>query len=488
MELKNISPLFIISIAILSLFLIAFITVPYNLADFTDVKDYSDTAKFFAGEYKAKIRTSHSLLYGLMLTPYVKLTNNFFLLKFASAIWLSLLILSIYHISGKNKKTLYLILACPLIWYMSPWLSPLPLVSLLFLWAYYYIKKFDSEEKFKHLFYSGLLIGLASALWDTAFYVSFIFLLAFTYDKKLHYSILFFIAVFIGMIPNLIVNQMAFGFPLYSLAKHFLAVMAFAIYNGAYEQGYSNPSFKSFFIILLFIPFYFYIFFKKNNFIRYSKEVIFISLTFLFTLTNPQLRLIILFTPIIILLLGKELNNKQLKKQVFIFILLSLLTLSIYIVQISYDTNARSIEKVLGQFPDIEFYNPPQYLLIKSDLDEIALDYTDQVFVVGNTNDDYGGLAHLYWGNKIKEFISIEDYNLFLLNSTTIASKKISSNSLPEFRREIWFEVGLGKNSNDPTDYEFIRYGISTSEDLALQDFKFKKKYRVLSVFEKGST
>ncbi len=477
----------LILIAIVLLFLIAFITVPYNLPDLTDVKDYSDTAKFFAGEYRAKLRTSHSLLYGLMLTPYVKLTNNFFLLKFASAFWLSLLILSIYHISNKNKKTLYLILTCPLIWYMSPWLSPLPLVSLLFLWAYYYIKKFDSEEKFKHLIFSGLLIGLASSLWDTAFYVSFIFLLAFLHDKKLYNSILFIIAVFIGMTPNLIVNQIAFGFPFYSLTKHFLAVIAFAIYNGAYEQGYSNPGLKSFLIILLFTPFYFYIFFKKNNFIKCNKEVIFISLALLFTLTNPQLRLLILFMPIIILLLGNELDNKKLKKQVFIFVLLSLLAISIYIAQISHDTNTRSIEKVLGQFPDIEFYNPPQYILIKSDLYEIERDYTSQVFVVGNTNDDYGGLAHSYWGNKIKEFVSIEDYNLFMQNKTAIVSKRISSNSLPEFRREIWFEVGLGKNSNDPTDYESIMYGISTSEDLDIQGFKFKKKYRVLSVFEKES-
>ena len=85
MELKNTSPLLIISLTILAIFLIAFITVPFNLADLTDIKDYSDTAKFFAGEYRAKLRTSHSLLYGFMLAPYVKLTNNFFLLKFASS-------------------------------------------------------------------------------------------------------------------------------------------------------------------------------------------------------------------------------------------------------------------------------------------------------------------------------------------------------------------------------------------------------------------
>jgi len=197
---------FTILITIILLSFIAIATFPPSIIDPTDVKDFSDTAKFFAGQYKAKLRTAHSVLYGLLLSPYVKLADSFILLKIASAFWLSLLILSVYYISNKNKKTLWLIITSPLIWYMSPWLSPIPLVSLLFLWAYYFIKKFDSEEKFKHLFYSGLLIGLASALWETAFYFSFIFLLAFLYNKKLFHSILFIITVFIGMMPNLIVN------------------------------------------------------------------------------------------------------------------------------------------------------------------------------------------------------------------------------------------------------------------------------------------
>ncbi len=485
MKSKNITPLFIILAAIFLLFLIAFIIVPYDIADLTDVNDYSDTAKLFAGEYHAKHRTSHSLLYGLMLTPYVELTNNFFLLKFASAFWLSLLILSLYYISGKNKKALLLLVINPVFWYLSPWLSPLPLVSLLFLWSYFFIKKFDSKEKFKHLFFSGFLIGLASALWETAFYFSFIFLLAFFYNKKLYHSILFFMAVFIGMVPNLIVNQIIFDFPFYSLAKHFFAVLAFAIYGGAYGQGYSNPSFRSFIIILLFIPFYFYLFFKKNNFKKYRKEVIFISLALLFILTNPQLRLLILFTPLILLLLGNELTIKQLKKQIFISLLLSLLTISPYLIQISHDTDARSIDKVLGNFPNIEFYNTPHYLLIKSDLHEIEKDYPGQVFLVGNTNDDYGRLAHLYWGDNIKEFVSLEDYELWLNKKTTIASQRISSNASQQFRREIWVEVGLGKNLNDRTNYEEIKYAIAPNNNFKLDNFKLIKSYEKLSIFEK---
>ena len=73
--------LWIILITVLLLVVLALITVPHDLLDATDVYDYTDTAKFFAGEYSAKYRSSHSIMYGLLLSPYVELTGNFILLK-----------------------------------------------------------------------------------------------------------------------------------------------------------------------------------------------------------------------------------------------------------------------------------------------------------------------------------------------------------------------------------------------------------------------
>lgn len=484
MKYKN---TFLILTTIILLFLIGLLTFPPSLIDPTDVKDFSDTAKFFAGEYKAKLRTAHSILYGLLLSPYIKLTNSFILIKMASAFWLSLLILSIYYISNKNKKTLYLILACPLIWYMSPWLSPIHPVSLLFLWAYYFIKKFDSEGKSKHLFYSGLLIGLAAALWETAFYFSFIFLLAFLYNKKLYHSVSFIIAVFIGMLPNLVINQLIFNFPFYSLAKHAFAALAFALYGGAYNQGYSS-GFIDIFMILLFTPFYIYIIYTKEHFKEYKKELIFVTLSILFILTNPQIRLLLLIIPIIILILGEKLTQKQLKIQFIIFVVLSIIAISPYIIQTKFElsgTKGASFEEIIGDIPKISFNPIFTDNIIKADLDKIAEDYPNEIFLVGPENDRYKHLAHLYWGNKIKEFVSIEDYNLFLQNKTAIVSKRISSNAPQEFRREIWIEVGLGKNSNDKTDYENIQYTISLNNNLDLSGFRLIKCYEKLCIFKR---
>lgn len=123
--------------------------------------------------------------------------------------------------------------------------------------------------------------------------------------------------------------------------------------------------------------------------------------------------------------------------------------------------------------------------IIKKDLDKIAEQYPNEIFVVGNGNDHYKHLAHLYWGNKIKEFVSIEDYNLFLNNETTIASKKISSNASPKFRRDIWIEIGLGKNLNDNTDYGNIKYAVSFDKNLSLENFELIQRYDKLYLFKK---
>ena len=79
--------------------------------------------------------------------------------------------------SNKNKKTLLLILTSPIVWFMAPWISPIQLSSLLFLWGYYFIKKYDEKGKIKNLFYSALFLGLSWAFWDPIIYFSILCLL-----------------------------------------------------------------------------------------------------------------------------------------------------------------------------------------------------------------------------------------------------------------------------------------------------------------------
>ena len=51
----------------------------------------------------------------------------------------AIIVYSVYIISNRNKKSLWMILLSPIIWYMAPWISPIQLASLFFLWGYYFI-------------------------------------------------------------------------------------------------------------------------------------------------------------------------------------------------------------------------------------------------------------------------------------------------------------------------------------------------------------
>ncbi len=471
--------LLIILIAIVMLFVVAVSIVPGGILDVTDIKDYSDTAKFFAGDYSAKHRSAHSILYGIMLSPYVKIAHSFFLIKLSSAFFLSLLILSIYYMSGKNRKALLLFIFSPLVWYLTPWLGPMPLASLLLLWGYYFAKKYDSEEKIKYLIYSGLLVGLSSAFWDTVLYVSAFFLVAFFYDKKFYSSFIFLPAMFVGILPRLAVDYFAYGFPFYSIVKHASAVVVFTLFGGIYEGEFRTSFLFSIILFALFIPVFSYLIYKKENFAKYKKEVIFITLYMLFIISNPQPRLLFFILPILTIMFGEILSKKQVRIQLIIYIILMFLVLTPYFLQTKYYINERRFDEIVFNYDTVEFTERVDRLILK-DLDDIYADTKGSIFVVGNKNDDYRQLAHLYWGEDIEEFVSIEDYNLSINNESVIVEQKICSDSNFKVRREICLGMGLFKSSNDETDYESIEYAIGLDNYVELEGFKPVKKYDFL--------
>ena len=121
-------------------------------------------------------------------------------------------------------------------------------------------------------------------------------------------------------------------------------------------------------------------------------------------------------------------------------------------------------------------------------LTNVAKDYPNQIFVVGNHQDDYAWFAAAYWGKEIKEFVSIQDYNLYLYNESIFFEKKLvfksQLTSVPD-RRQIWIGGGIGKSENDDTNYEDISLGIGYKEEINLKDFKLLKKYNILYLSEK---
>ncbi len=475
-------------IIIITIFLLLFISLSTKFYGNIDIGDYADTAKFFAGDFQAKLRTSHSLLYGITHAPFVKLTSNLIFFKLSSVLWLSLIILSIYYMSKKNKKTLLLFIASPILWYMAPWINPVQLSSLLFLWAYWFISKYDKTKSIKYLVYSGILAGLSIIFWEAVLYFTAILAICFMFDKKLSHSLWFILALFLGVLPKLIFDQIFFGFFLYSTLKHFFSVVSSILYGGIYNsQGSATFQILSWILVLIIVPFFSYILFTKSFFKdKTNKRVaIFIALSVLLILFNAsQVRYTLMIIPIILLVLTPMLTPRQFKIQLVIFLILSLLVINPYLLQIGYETNAKELSSFAENILNIQISRNFSEELFQDDLKSIEEDYPNQTFIVTPNPDDYQFLADLYWGNKISEFVSIQDYELYLAGTKVIMQKNVCTNSKIWNRRDICIGISLIKNSADNTDYSSIKYAISLNNS-SLENFKLEKTYKFLSVYKK---
>ena len=483
-KMKLNKPIKLLAIFVFILFLVSIVL----LTDFygnADTYDYSNVAKFFSGDFNAKIRTSHSYLYGLLHAPIVDLTDSYLVFKFSSLIFLSLIVYSVYVISGKNKKSLWLMVFSPIVWYMAPWISPISLASLLFLWGYYFIKKYDFTSNINYLFYCGALLGLSWAFWDGALFFIHLLGLSFLYNKKLSHFIGFMIFVLIGVLPRLILDQYLFGFAFYGIIRHIMASTAILLYGGIYGETLVSRSMSL--VILFFIPWFSYILLKKEVFRESKKDIIFVILALIILFMNSQIRLLLLILPIVTLLLSRNIDQKGFNKQLTIFMIINLIVIVPYVLQMN-----NSISSIQGQ--DIgslivferNINQSFSKSVISEDLKNIGEEYPDETFIVGNKNDNYASLANIYWGDRIKEFVSIEDYNLFLSADPIISEKKLCTHNRINERRDFCASIILRSSFSDKTNYSDITYAITDEDKIDLQRFSLVKKYNTLYLFRKS--
>jgi hypothetical protein len=471
----------------LILILAFFMVVTTKYQGSTDVGDYSSIAKFFSGDYKADIRGSHSYFYGFMNAPFVKLTQSFIGMKIFSLIWIILIILSIYYISKKDKRVLLILLVSPIFWYMVPWINSIQIASLFFLWGFYFLKKYDVENQIKYLIYSGVFVGLAWVFWDTVLYLFIILIVSFFYNKKASHLLLFFVFVLIGLVPRLILDQLLFNFAFFTMFKSFIGGLTNSFFGGiSGTSGHTPKTFLNILSILLILPLFTYLVFIPKYFKENKKTCIFLILSLILIFSNPQIRYTLILAPIIILTFYKNLSEKSFRIIFVISIVISILVVIPYFIQIKYSTNGEEFTSLIGNIGNLKISDSFEKEVISEDLIKISKDFPNQTFIVGDYDDYYSILAEAYWGEEIEEFVSIQDYNLFLKNETVIFEKEFHPIPTIKERREIWLAGGISKGSKDTTDYNRINYAISSKTEMDLKGFNLVKSYKTLNVFEKS--
>ena len=450
----------------------------------TDLGDYGDVAKYFAGNLASDIRSSHSYIYGFALSPFVGFFQNFMIFKIASLIFLFLIIYSVYYASNKNKKAFWLMLSSPIIWYMAPWINPIQLSALLFFWAYIFIKKFEKTEKIKHLIISGIFVGFSWMFWDAILFFALFLGITFLFNKKFYYLIYFTVAILIGLLPRLIFEQYFLGFAFSGVIRYLSGVLTASLYAGIYGTmaGYDI---LSKIVLLIITPFFTYKLFLKENWPNNKKTLIFLILAFLLIMKNSQIRYLLLLIPIITFELIPKLTFLQFKKQIIISSILLLIVIIPYEIQIGYSTNAEEFQTLLMNYNHIQIYENPNNLLLE-DLTNLTKDYPNQTFVVGNQPDDFQRLSSIYWGKDVKEFVSMQDYNLYLTNETILLQKTLIPKPRINDRRQIFLSGGIAKNIWDNTDYKNIKYGIGLNEPLNISGFLLLKQYGSLYLYSRN--
>lgn len=473
----------IIIIVVLSLSAVTLATKFYGGAD---ILDYADSAKFFSESYSAKLRSSHSLVYGLLHAPIVGLTESFIAFKITSLTLLLLLTYSVYVASNRNKKAFFLMLFSPIVWYMAPWISPIQAASLLFFWGYVRMNEFLKTKSVKSIIYAGLLIGFSWALWDGILFFIPLLAISFLYNKKLIYLFYLLGAIIIGVLPRLIIDQYLLGFAFLGILRHIFASLNIALYGGIYGQG-SLVGISKFIITILFIPFYTYLLFTKKVFKENKETAIFLILATILIIFNSQIRFTLIIVPIIILTMSKYITKKKLIIQLAIFLILSIVAINPYILQIKYQTNFEEFSSIPLVYNNFQLNKEFSSDLIKQDLLEISKDYPNETFIAGNNYENYRIFANRYWGKEIKEIVSIEDYQLNISSNKSVFEKEYCSHIKISERRDFCAVIYIRKAFNDATNYSSIKYAISDTEEINLNNFKFVKKYKLLSLFEKSN-
>ncbi len=462
---KDKLPTLLFALAILVFLII--IPIFTNKVFFADTTDYLGVARYLHGDLKSIIRNTHSWDYGYFLSFFLKIWNSITLLRVINSVWLILTALVLYKLN-KNKNVLFLWFFSPIVWYLAPYIHPLPMATFFLTLSYYYIKKYEENKSIINLLFSGFLLGVSALVWDAVLILSFFFIVSFFFNKRLYEAAYFIVAFGISFSIKLLTDYLLFGIPLFSTFRQLGSTLLFALRKVAFEDD-SGSRYLLHFIpinLLLYLVIISPLFFMLYKSIRKEKEEFaFVLLVFGFFLLNNQPRYALIIAPIALLLISRNINKKLLVANCIISVFL--------IGFVFHPAFSDKTDKYIGE-----------------DLKKIGDDFSGETFLSGSSirgqEDDYLIFSTLYYGGNIKEFVSWQDYNLDIKNETVFyevkfdLDKKKTVNEL----RSPYIKLGMDRNNN--RDYSEIKYLISREKETELKNFELVKEYKILNVFKKA--
>ncbi|MFH1593050.1 MAG: hypothetical protein ABIB47_06825 [Candidatus Woesearchaeota archaeon] len=428
-----------------------------------DTADYLGAAKGFAELSPTKMRSSHTWITGLVFGQILKVVPYLNFLKFLNVLVLVLTGVLVYAVT-KSKKSILIFAFSPVVWYNSPAINGIQIAALLMFIGYIFFKKFEEDAKIRNLVVTGLLFGLANLFWDSSFFLTLFFILAFFYKKESKTLFIFLIAMALTSSIRLLVDYILFDFPFFSLIRFFGGQMAafFGLGGAAPEASsllfFRTPITYRLTVLFALSPLLFLIY--RTNFKKYKAEFWFIILgLILFLLLGAQLRYLPTLLPISIVLLTDVIRKRELKWHV----ILSIILLISFI------------------FAFGGFYNG-KFEMINSDMFSIAEEFPNERFIIGE-EELHQGIAEIYWGTDIKELIGWREYLISIGKRDSYLTYMLESNSKINDERKLKITFSLEKKDNQT--YEEIDYLITTKEESPIDEFKLVKEYQLLKLYKR---
>jgi hypothetical protein len=401
-------------LAVFILALVVFASLTTKII-FHDAPEYITIAKNFAGINNLDLYTTHSLLYPLVISPFLKIWPNPITLKLINSTWI--LLIALVLLTGlKNRKAFILFAFSPLVWYVGIQTTPMLPASFFFLLGYLFFK--TERIKFNYL-YSGICMGLACAFYDVLFLIIAIFILVNFFDKRVSTTLFYSIFVIMGLLPRLILDMVLFKMPFYSILKFFGANAVISLGLNSSNNMINASFIGSLLVIIAISPLLFKIY--KVNFKEYKRDLIFLIIAFVILLLRaPMLKYFLVLAPILLIMLSEVLTKKEIK----IHCLISLI-LIIFLAQ--------------GYFG----YNEDSKM--QSDIQKIIEDYQENELVAGPYQAN--NLAVFLWENHPRIYW-YEDFIASRKNQTTFKKYELTFQSKITLREDIGINIVFNRNSN----------------------------------------
>jgi hypothetical protein len=303
----------------------------------------------------------------------------------------------------------------------------------------------------KDVFYGGVILGIGIAFWHTLLFFTCILGFCYLIDKRIFEGVAFLFEIGIGLLPLFALDVYLFALPGYTLLKTLSGTFVIML-GGSVGALHSEETLEWLRIVLVLavFPVSFWLLYRTRMFMKHWREGLFLSLSLLVILSNPQLRYTLVLVPIAVLVSYTFIPARYYRNALLLSGALALFVSVPYLFQINGSLTPYlggvEITGVLEQRDSLHYRSSWPGHDIAESLRIITIRYPNERFLVGPDADSYQTLAHLAWELPIAELVSMQDYAYVIENRSSYYEKTIHSTPRISERRLLTITGALKAN------------------------------------------